>query len=227
MVTANLTTNLPATELFPLIDMWRLALLDGAVGTWCTNAEPNCDPMKIFLTKAATMAPPRNFALTLLRTFSNAFATPVLVQRILVSGKLRDDLTGFLVANLLNEDASVRTAAASLAFNVAASLQARRVKKVQDGEISTSFGDEDGDWEVELVSVIVEAIEREQSEEVVHRLVACLAFLLRLSPVYDSQLVPLLQVLQAKEALREKTRVVVKKPEIKQLVEEVEAKLCA
>jgi hypothetical protein len=122
--------------------------------------------MKIFLTKAATMAPPRNFALTLLRTFSNAFATPVLVQRILVSGKLRDDLTGFLVANLLNEDASVRTAAASLAFNVAASLQARRVKKVQDGEISTSFGDEDGDWEVELVSVIVEAIEREQSEEV-------------------------------------------------------------
>ena len=60
----------------------------------------------------------------------------------------------------------------------------------------------------------------------VHRLVACLAFLLRLSPVYDSQLVPLLQVLQTKEALREKTRVVVKKPEIKQLVEEVAAKLC-
>ena len=39
---------------------------------------------------------------------------------------------------------------------------------------------------------------------IVHRLVACLAFLLRFSPAYDSHLAPLLEVLQAKETLKSK-----------------------
>lgn len=38
----------------------------------------------------------------------------------------------------------------------------------------------------------------------VHRLTACLAFLLRFSPVYDSHVQPLLEVLQAQETLKSK-----------------------
>lgn len=37
-----------------------------------------------------------------------------------------------------------------------------------------------------------------------HRLVACLAFLLRFSPVYDAHIQPLLEVLQAKKTLQSK-----------------------
>lgn len=96
---------------------------------------------------------------------SNAFATTILAQRVLRSGKTRDDLTSFLITNLLNEEASVRTAAASLAFNVAASIQQTRVNTIRDGLIGAS-DEGDGDWEVELISAIVEAIQREESEEV-------------------------------------------------------------
>ena len=39
---------------------------------------------------------------------------------------------------------------------------------------------------------------------IVHRLTASLAFLLRFSPVYEAQLGPLLEVLQAKDTLRVK-----------------------
>lgn len=161
-ITANLATTLPPAEVFPLIDMWRLALMDGAVGAWCAT---NLQPIDIFLSKATTTTPPRNFVLTLLRMLSNAFATTVLAQRVLRSGKTRDELTSFLITNLLNEDASIRTAAASLAFNLAASLQQTRIRTIRAGLIG-SADEGDGDWEVELVSAIVEAIQREDSEEV-------------------------------------------------------------
>jgi hypothetical protein len=60
----------------------------------------------------------------------------------------------------------------------------------------------------------------------VHRLAACLAFMLRLSPDYDIQFIPLLEVLQTKSALKEKVATVVKKTEVKHLLEEISAKLC-
>jgi hypothetical protein len=68
----------------------------------------------------------------------------------------------------------------------------------------------------------------------VHRLTATLALLLRLSPAYDTQLVPLLEVLQSREVLMRKLRKegqggVVwgkKEKEVRQLVEEVAGKLC-
>ena len=64
-----------------------------------------------------------------------------------------------------------------------------------------------------------------------HRLTATLALLLRLSPAYDTQLVPLLEVLQSREVLMSKLGKggVVwgkKEKEVRRLVEEVGGKLC-
>ena len=67
---------------------------------------------------------------------------------------------------------------------------------------------------------------------VVHRLTAALAFLLRLSPVYESQFVPFLEVLQARETLKGKLgkggcgENGVQKPEVRKLILEVAEKLC-
>lgn len=61
---------------------------------------------------------------------------------------------------------------------------------------------------------------------VVHRLVACLAFLVRLAPGYETDLAPLLEVLQTRQTLTEKVEMVVNKPEVKRLVQEVATKLC-
>ena len=90
------------------------------------------------------------------------------------------------------------------------------------------------DWQIEMACAVVEALEREkESEEVVHRLAACLACLIRLSPVHD-QLVPLLDALQAKQVLEAKLTKGdgwksdggIAKKELRQLVQEVADRLC-
>ena len=66
----------------------------------------------------------------------------------------------------------------------------------------------------------------------VHRLTASLGCLLRLSPFYETQLNPLLDVLQARQVLQSKLAAGgcgekgVQKTEVKKLVEEVASKLC-
>ena len=65
----------------------------------------------------------------------------------------------------------------------------------------------------------------------VHRLTATLAFLIRLSPFYEDQLVPLLGVLQVGETLKSKLaedgKMKVKKKDIRALVGEVADRLCS
>jgi hypothetical protein len=68
----------------------------------------------------------------------------------------------------------------------------------------------------------------------VHRLTAALALFLRLSPWYDDQLKPLLEVLQVKDTLKNKLRKGngwesdggVSKKEVRLLIAEVADKLC-
>lgn len=70
---------------------------------------------------------------------------------------------------------------------------------------------------------------------VVYRLTASLAFFLRLSPHYESQIRPLLDVLQIQQILKDKlvkglgwnTDSGIAKKNVRKLVEEVADKLCA
>ncbi|KAG6872374.1 hypothetical protein C0995_010188 [Termitomyces sp. Mi166 len=233
--TSALSSALPVASLFPLVDLWRLAFLDPAVGAWAASAPVASNPLSIFINKATTTlqqsepsSNPRNFLLTTLRLLSNAFATPILAETLFTSA--HTTLVAVVIPSLLHTDGSVRTAAASLAFNVAAYLQKGRVEKVRGGAGNVQ---EDGEWEVEMVSAIVEALDREvASEEVVHRLTASLACLLRISPVYESQLLPLLEVLEARDVLKRKLveggcgEEGVTKKDVRKLVEEVANKLC-
>ncbi|KAG6809132.1 hypothetical protein H0H92_001446 [Tricholoma furcatifolium] len=228
--TSALSSPLPLISLFPLVDLWRLAFLDLAVGTWAMSAPSN--PLTIFIDKATgaletpdPSANPRNYLLTTLRLLSNVFASLTLAWSI-----SHVALTAVIVPCLLHSDGAVRTAAASLAFNVSAALQKARVDKLKGG---TGTVQEDEDWEVEMISAVVEALDREvTSEEVVHRLAALLAFLLRLSPAYDTQLLPLLEVLHARDVLERKLEKGgcgeegVTKKDVRKLVEEVANKLC-
>ncbi|KAJ3877193.1 PPPDE putative peptidase domain-containing protein [Lentinula edodes] len=234
--TSTLVQALPLESLFPLVDMWRLALLDSSVATWCAaqQSTPNTTPIHLFLSKviSSVASAPRAYLLTLLRLLSNTFSSPVLAPQLLL-GQVKFSMTALLVSTLLHEDASVRTAAASLVFNAAAFLQKGRVDAVKNGGGSGKSDIEDEDWEVELVSAVVEAIDREKvNEDVVHRLTACLGCLLRLSPFYQSQMTSLLEVLQAKSILKGKLAKGgcgdngISKKEVKKLLEEIADKLC-
>lgn len=146
--------------------MWRLALLDETIADYCASATGGtADPVQMLLvqglTNISSPSPARNFTLTLLRMLSNAFANSGLATAVVK----RRPMTTIIVTNLLHADAAVRTAAASLAFNIAASVQKERLEQVRKkyGPFSTS--DEDGDWEVEILSAVLEAIRNEKESE--------------------------------------------------------------
>ncbi|EDR13188.1 uncharacterized protein LACBIDRAFT_188295 [Laccaria bicolor S238N-H82] len=230
--TASLATALPIETLFPLVDTWRLALLDPAVGAWIAATPSFSDPINLLLPQAnsALQTPSkssRNYVLTFLRLLCNATSSAPLAQKLLQSS-MRQDVTAVLVPSLLHDDVQVRTAAASLAFNVAAVLQKPRVEAVRTGRRL----DEPDD--VEMVSAVVEALDREKdNEEVVHRLTACLAFLLRLSSFHESHQ-DLLEALQTRDKLKGKLMKGehwngeggVGKKEVRKLIDEVAGRLC-
>jgi hypothetical protein len=167
-----LASVLPVDSLFPLVDMWRLAFLDPAVGKWAAGASP--DPVSTFLPNAldsSSGAPSkgaRNYLLTALRMLCNAFSAPALAQRILGTARMRTEVTRVLVPSLLHADATVRTAGASLAFDIAAVVQKRRVEAVRTGRgiREEDEAEEDRDeWDVEMISALLEAVDRERENE--------------------------------------------------------------
>ncbi|KAJ7254321.1 PPPDE putative peptidase domain-containing protein [Mycena haematopus] len=239
--TTALIGALPTEALFPLVDMWRLAALDPSAATWLAAA-PGAGPIGI-LTRTArdALSHPtqdkgtRNYVLTAVRLLANAFKTPALARVLLCGGD--GAALGTLVPALLHADATVRTAAASLAFNAAAGVQRARVAtgaglggvnvnasndKANDADAAICADEE---WQVELVSALVEALEREEGEDVVHRLVAALACLVRFMPA-DGQLQGLLEVLGARTVVKRKLQAkTIQKKEVRRLVEEVDS-LC-
>jgi desumoylating isopeptidase 1 len=245
--TISLAGNLPSGELFPVADLWRVALLEPAVCGWSATKFGFESPIIVLLSKAEDA--PRNYTLVVLRMISNAFSNKILARELLLSS--RSSITVVLIAALLHVDATVRSAAASLAFNIAAHLQRLRVEKSHGKSEGDNMG-ENEDWDIEMTSALLEAIDQENaSEEIgaplmkfsanaeldhcmfgtVHRLTASLALLIRLSPCLE-QLTPLLDILQARRKLKRKLEKggcgdagVVKK-EIRKLIEEVAEKLC-
>jgi hypothetical protein len=169
--TQMLAAAVPTSKLFPLVDMWRLAVLDPAVVTWLTALPPSSpNPLDITLAQGAEMAAStapetRNTMLTTLRLLANALGAPTLMSKLCGPGDARARVMEILVSSLLHVDAQVRTAAASVAFNVAGALQRRRVDRVKAGRSEPVSDDLDGEWEVEMVSAIVEAIQRETVSE--------------------------------------------------------------
>ncbi|KAJ7175718.1 DUF862-domain-containing protein [Mycena filopes] len=237
--TTKLVDALSTESLFPLVDMWRLAALDPAAATWLAAA-PGAGPVGVFartardaLDQATQGKGTRNYVLTTLRLLANAFKSAPLARVLLSSSD--GAALGTLVPALLHSDATVRTAAASFAFNAAASVQRGRVATssgLGGVNLSSASADDadaamaaDEDWQVELTSALVEALERESGEDVVHRLVAALACLLRFMPE-DGQVRALVEVLGARAVVLGKLKTEsVQKKDVRKLVEEV-ASLC-
>jgi desumoylating isopeptidase 1 len=169
--TAQLVTALPPAQLFPLFDMWRLALLDPAVTIWLASGSLHINPLVVILkhtrelladNDAAVVA--RNTILTALRLLANALGLDVLAHTLMAdSAPVR--ATDVLVPGLLHADGAVRTAAASVAFNLAVAIQRSRVERVKAGRSDALRDTLDGEWEVEMLSAVVEAVQREESSE--------------------------------------------------------------
>jgi len=174
-MTVQVSQAVSPPSLFPLVDLWRLALLVPEVANHLSTSPTS--PLLALLKTAAdsvTSAESKNLTLTALRLACNIFSNATLTRRMLVrtpysDGSVpRDVLTSLLIPALLSDASNVRVAAASLAFNVSAFLQTPLMtsfNKGQTGQVNIEDGVDDLDWIVELLSAVVEAIGREDIED--------------------------------------------------------------
>ena len=177
-ITNQSLASLTPEETFPLIDLWRIGMLSTKIATLLSLAlspsSKTSEPLSAILDlasstlKASSSSTPKPFLLTVLRLLTNIIANSILANVILSTPsqtpklhKILENILSVTVDSLLHPDQSVRSAAAGVAVNLAG--WRHRISKEQ------GKGADDGsehDWEVELVSAVIEAIDREADEDV-------------------------------------------------------------
>ena len=167
----TLISALPTEQLFPVVDLWRISFLSPTVGAWISGEHANTPDIASsiiheFLKKSELKPLPRSFILTLLKCLSNALGVAPLSQRLLAPGPLREKLTELATSQLLDEDNQIRAIAASLIFNIASFAQTQRVETGKDGSIPQFHAGFDAEWEIEVVSAVIEGIRREEGEDI-------------------------------------------------------------
>lgn len=113
-------------------------------------------------------APVKATWLMVLRIACNIFANTTLSTTHFTSNLAtshRSQLTQLLITSLLAEDAPIRQAAASLAYNCSTSIAIERLKK-EEGTFKGIAEQEDDDWLMELSSAIVDALTKETDQEI-------------------------------------------------------------
>jgi thiol-disulfide isomerase/thioredoxin len=177
--TSRILESLKPEETFPAIDLWRVGLLNPKIiallsfdlsPSQTNSTEPLSAILKMASTtlKDSSTSTPKPFLLTVLRLLTNLLAPTPTSNLILGTpsqspklGKLLEHVLGITVDSLLHPDTSVRSAAAGVAVNLAS--WRHRVSKEQ-GKKPEEAGEHE--WEVELVSAVIEAIDRETDEDV-------------------------------------------------------------
>jgi hypothetical protein len=167
---AALLDSLPVESLFPLVDLWRLAILDNTVASKVGSSVILAIEQKLAALLASAPSPsdiPRPLMVTTLRLCANSF-----VHLTSPDSVIRPETKEILVSGLLHPDASVRTGAASLAFNVATTRHApfrtgkAGAQSYNWAEVDQRERNDEGGQDVELIVALLEAIEREINEEV-------------------------------------------------------------
>ncbi|CAM0140013.1 hypothetical protein VKS41_007315 [Umbelopsis sp. WA50703] len=194
-----LSSKLPIDHQFPLLDIFRSLLLVREVGNYYTH---DCKNIAKFIEIATSGEVTKPTLMMTLRLICNAFANPVLA-RTHFSSSLPDShrtaATNLLIKALLSEDATVRQTASSLAFNFSCVTAKDRLECEASGESPRV----DEDWEVEVVSAVVSALEKESEGEIVYRLISTLSKFLFLAP--NASPVPsLVSILDIQTAIKEK-----------------------
>ncbi|KAF9158713.1 hypothetical protein DFQ26_007312 [Actinomortierella ambigua] len=172
---------LPFEQQFPLLDIVRMLILHPRIAEVFAK-DGNLTLVGIFdsvATKGTEASKGTN--LLALRIACNAFSSPLLGAYVL-SPAARQATKQLLVHTLLSQNVQQRQAAASLAFDIGNKVaQSRRLQSEERGAAAAATLSAAGrigldeDWNVECLSAIAEAIESEESEEVLHRLVASIA----------------------------------------------------
>ncbi|RYP77137.1 hypothetical protein DL771_001427 [Monosporascus sp. 5C6A] len=192
--------DLPKDILFTVVDLFRCALVDARFSGYFAE-EPGHKTVLAILDAVNSAGADCPYALRLvtLQMACNLFSSPLYADRVLgqEAPLLRGALTQLVSASFLDAGhGSVRVAAASLLFNVAASNSRRRVEHPGSDAVLLPESDQ-----VELAASALEAVAQErESGEALHGMLLALGFLAYCAPL-DGELVDLLRALEARATI--------------------------
>lgn len=206
---------LPYENQFPLLDIIRMLVLHNRVAEVYAK-----DGNKTLVNMFKAVAEKGNdgskpAALMTLRIACNAFSSPLLGTYVL-SSVARESTKQLLVTTLLSTVDQQRQTAASLAFDIGAKIAESRSKTLDTTTPSLSAHTLDileEDWNVECLSAIAAAIDKEDSEEILYRLVASVANFIYMEESYGGA--ALVNILGLPESLNSKIQnKVIKSPKV-------------
>lgn len=214
-VTAFISTSvqkLPPESLFPIVDLFRLVLVDPRVSGY--YAEDPSETIHRILTTVNRLdtSCPYQLRIVTLHMACNLFTSQLFPIKLFLEPSYATPLFQLVTSSLLdNEHPPVRVAASSLAFNMAASNHQQRIQENADFLPEGS--------QVELVASLLEAIgrERESSDGMKGLLMA--VGLLKYMAAKGGEVDDLCEAVGAKDIITEAKGAF---PNLKELAKEVE-----
>ena len=187
---------LPPENLFPLIDLFRVALVDTRLSGYFAE-DPSSTILSI-LTKVIELdsSCPYTLRIVTLHMACNLFTSRLFPPKLLADCALSTPLIQLVTSSLLDsEHPPVRVAAASLAFNIAAANHVRRIAEQED------LLPESG--QVELMASVLEAMGKERGSKDGLRGLFLAAGLLKYAAPKDGELSDLCEAVGAGEIVAE------------------------
>ncbi|KAK7203411.1 PPPDE putative peptidase domain-containing protein [Myxozyma melibiosi] len=139
-------------NLFPIIDLFRIAAVDVRVGSWFAE-EHDLNTIKVVIDFSSRDESPFQVRLVTLQLLCNLFSSPLFAP--LLISKLGGSLAQLAAKSLLDDHVNVRLAASSLAFNIVAYGQKRRASDSEEVLLGQDIG-------IELIVALIEGIGREE-----------------------------------------------------------------
>ncbi|KAL9635212.1 MAG: hypothetical protein Q9164_003607 [Protoblastenia rupestris] len=204
--------TLPIETLFPLIDLFRVTLVDPRVSGYFAQ-DPQLTVLAVLgkVTQLDAQCP-YQLRIVTLHLACNLFTSPLFSPKLLSDGKYSTPLLELVTSSLLDTDHQpVRVAAASLAFNIAASNHQRRVDE-KDDRLSA-------DNELGLMASVLETIGLERESKDGMRGLLLAAGLLKYGAPKDSELADMCKAGDARDAVAKVKGIF---PALKDLVKETE-----
>ena len=214
-VTAFISTSFqkcPPESLFPIVDLFRLALVDPRVsGYYAEDASETVFRVLNTVNRLDTSCP-YQLRIVTLQMACNLFTSQLFPTKIFLEPSYSKPLVQVVTTSLLdNEHPPVRVAASSLAFNMAASNHQQRVQGNADFLPEGS--------QVELVASLLEAVGRERESKDGMRGLLMAVGLLKYMTARGGEVDDLCEAVGAKDIVTEVKEAF---PDLKELIKEVE-----
>ena len=193
--------ELQSTELFPLIDLLRLALVDPRVSGFFAEEDSHKTVLAILNHVLSLDTCPHSLRIVTVQLACNLFSSKLFPPQLVSDATLARPLVKLVTASLLDaEHAPVRVCAASLAFNLVAVNHADRIEGQSEGQHEDLL--EEG-LQLELVASLVEAVGRggEDSKESIRGMLLSLGLLV-FGAKEKGEVWELVRVLDAKDIVK-------------------------